>query len=108
MTTCSTCGHEIKPNPDDCVIEDARSIYCNNKIARLTKHEWLIFEALRSRAGRVVSEGFLLEYTYDGRDEPDCRIIPVWVCRLRQKLKGTPFSIETERSAGYRLRRLPT
>ena len=49
----------------------------------------------------------LLNHLYGGRDEPELRIIDVFVCKLRKKLAqatGGEHYIETVWGRGYRLR----
>ena len=57
--------------------------------------------------GNTLTKEFLLHQLYGGMDEPDLRIIDVFVCRLRRKLaKATDGDhyIETVRGRGYLLR----
>lgn len=79
----------------------------------LTMKEYQILEALAHRKGATLSKKTLLDYLYDGRDEPEPKIIDVFICKLRRKLalalNGEQY-IKTVWGRGFELRepsRLP-
>ncbi len=57
------------------------------KTINLTKKEFSILELLALKKDRVISKLNILEYLYDGLNEPEPKIIDVFVCKLRRKLK---------------------
>lgn len=73
---------------------------------RLTSREWAILELMLLALGRVLSKETFLNQLYAGVDEPDIKIIDVFICRLRQKLAkaGAGNLIGTEWGRGYVLR----
>ncbi|MEL7398028.1 MAG: winged helix-turn-helix domain-containing protein [Pseudomonadota bacterium] len=61
--------------------------------------------AMYENEGRVMTKGALYSaYVFGSSDDlPDQRIIDIQVCKLRQRIKGTPLKIETVWGTGYRL-----
>ncbi len=74
---------------------------------KLTGKEFGILELLALRRGQMVSKDQFLNHLYGGMDEPDIKIIDVFVCKLRQKIArrtGGLHYIVTEWGRGYSLR----
>ena len=60
---------------------------------------------LVGRSGIVITKEMVLDTLYEGRDEPDGKIVDVFVCKLRKKmtlLTGGREVIETVWGRGYR------
>ncbi len=77
------------------------------KQVHLTNKEYAILEILSLRKGTTTTKVMLLDHLYDGLDEPEMKIIDVFICKLRKKLAkltGGEHYIETVRGRGYRLR----
>ena len=75
-------------------------------MVRLTGKEYSILELLSLRQGTTVTKEMLLAHLYGGMDEPEIKIIDVFVCYLRKKLAqatGRQHYIETIWGRGYRL-----
>lgn len=74
----------------------------------LTRHERRIMEAMTGKLGRTVSKGALLDIIYFDRadEEPQIKIVDVFVCKARKKLAGSPWEIETVWGQGYRLKQI--
>ncbi len=73
----------------------------------MTPKEYRILELLSQRQGVVLSKEIFLNHLYGGRDEPETKIIDVFVCKLRKKLtaaSGGKNYIETVWGRGYMLR----
>jgi two-component system cell cycle response regulator CtrA len=73
----------------------------------LTGKEYQILELLCLRKGSVVPKEAFLNQLYGGLDEPDSKIIDVFICRLRKKLANASNGknyIETIFGRGYVLR----
>ena len=72
----------------------------------LTAKEYSILELLILRKGMVQTKDMLLNHLYGGLDEPEIKIIDVFVCKIRKKLAqaGAGAMIETVWSRGYVLR----
>jgi len=76
----------------------------------LTGKEYQILELLCLRKGSVVPKEAFLNQLYGGLDEPDAKIIDVFICRLRKKLAGASNGknyIETIFGRGHVLREPP-
>jgi len=74
----------------------------------LTGKEYAILELLTMRKGIVLEKGVIMTHLYNGRDEPEMKIVDVFVCKLRKKLaeagNGAAACIETVWGRGYVLR----
>lgn len=67
----------------------------------LTGKEAALLGALMQ--GTIVSKESCLHFIYQGRDEPELKIIDVFVCKLRRKLKPFGITIDTAWGRGYAL-----
>ena len=86
---------------------DARSVEVNNQPLHLTGKEYAILELLSLRKGATLTKEMFLNHLYGGMDEPEVKIIDVFVCKLRKKLSaatGGDNYIETVWGRGYVLR----
>ena len=86
---------------------DARSIEVDSKPLHLTSKEYSILELLSLRKGTTLTKEMFLNHLYGGIDEPELKIIDVFVCKLRKKLSqaaGGENYIETVWGRGYVLK----
>jgi two-component system cell cycle response regulator CtrA len=86
---------------------DTQSVEIAGKRVYVTPKEYRILELLCQRQGVVLSKEVFLDHLYAGRDEPETKIIDVFVCKLRKKLteaSGGKSYIETVWGRGYMLR----
>jgi two-component system cell cycle response regulator CtrA len=86
---------------------DARTVEVNNQPLHLTAKEYGILDLLSLRKGATLTKEMFLNHLYGGMDEPEVKIIDVFVCKLRQKLSaatGGENHIETVWGRGYVLR----
>jgi len=73
----------------------------------LTSKEYRIFELLSLRKGSTLGKSHFLSHLYGGIDEPESKIIDVFICKLRRKLiesTGGDNYIHTVWGQGYVLR----
>ena len=73
----------------------------------LTEKEYGIIELLSLRKGIILTKEMFLDHLYGGMDEPELKIIDVFVCKLRKKIAeatGGHHYIETVWGRGYVLR----
>jgi len=73
----------------------------------LTGKEYSVLELLALRKGTTLTKEMFLNHLYGGMDEPELKIIDVFVCKLRKKLAaatGGDHYIETVWGRGYVLR----
>ena len=65
---------------------EARTIEIDNQHVHLTSKEYSIMELFAMRKGQVLTKEMFLNHLYGGIDEPELKIIDVFVCKLRKKL----------------------
>ena len=86
---------------------DSKSASINGQTVNLTSKEYEILEVLSLRKGTTLTKEMFLNHLYGGMDEPEIKIIDVFVCKLRKKLSkisgGIEF-VETVWGRGYVLR----
>lgn len=86
---------------------DAHTTILEDKPLHLTTKEQSIIELLALRKGQAVSKDQFLTHLYNGLDEPELKIIDVFVCKLRKKIfeaSGGINYIETIWGRGYSLK----
>jgi two-component system cell cycle response regulator CtrA len=67
----------------------AHTVELNGRTVRLTKTEYALLELFAQRKGMLVSKDTLLNHLYGGMDEPEHKIVDVFICKLRKKLAAT-------------------
>jgi two-component system cell cycle response regulator CtrA len=86
---------------------DTRMVDVDGVPLHLTGKEYGILELLSLRKGTTLTKEMFLNHLYGGMDEPELKIIDVFVCKLRKKLtqatRGENY-IETVWGRGYVLR----
>ncbi len=86
---------------------DTRTVEVSGHPVHLTGKEYGILELLSLRKGTTLTKEMFLNHLYGGIDEPELKIIDVFVCKLRKKLSnatGGDNYIETVWGRGYVLR----
>ena len=86
---------------------DAKTVEVGGKTVHLTGKEYQMFELLSLRKGTTLTKEMFLNHLYGGMDEPELKIIDVFICKLRKKLSkatGGDNYIETVWGRGYVLR----
>jgi two-component system cell cycle response regulator CtrA len=90
---------------------DTRTVEVNAQPLHLTGKEYGILELLSLRKGMTLTKEMFLNHLYGGMDEPELKIIDVFVCKLRKKLTTATAGenyIETVWGRGYVLRDPPS
>ncbi|TPG41882.1 DNA-binding response regulator [Roseomonas nepalensis] len=84
----------------------AHAATVGGKPVHLTAKEYAILELLTLRKGAVMTKEAFLNHLYNGMDEPEVKIIDVFICKLRKKLvqAGCEDLIGTVWGRGYVLR----
>ena len=86
---------------------DAKTVEANGHPVHLTGKEYQMLELLSLRKGSTLTKEMFLNHLYGGMDEPEVKIIDVFICKLRKKLAlatdGANY-IETVWGRGYVLR----
>ncbi len=85
---------------------DSQNVTVNGEILHLTGKEYGIMELLSLRKGSTLNKDQFLNHLYGGIDEPELKIIDVFICKLRKKLEKASGKnyIETVWGRGYVLR----
>ena len=86
---------------------DTRMVEIDAHPLHLTGKEYGIIELLSLRKGTTLTKEMFLNHLYGGMDEPELKIIDVFVCKLRKKLANASNGenyIETVWGRGYVLR----
>jgi two-component system cell cycle response regulator CtrA len=86
---------------------DAKTVSAEGNPVHLTGKEYQMFELLSLRKGTTLTKEMFLNHLYGGMDEPELKIIDVFICKLRKKLAeatGGQNYIETVWGRGYVLR----
>ena len=86
---------------------DAQTVEVDGHSVHLTGKEYGILELLSLRKGTTLTKEMFLNHLYGGMDEPELKIIDVFICKLRKKLStatGGENYIQTVWGRGYVLR----
>ena len=92
---------DIEVNLDGKTVED------RGNTVHLTGKEYQMLELLSMRKGTTLTKEMFLNHLYGGMDEPELKILDVFICKLRKKLSeatGRENHIETVWARGYVLR----
>jgi two-component system, cell cycle response regulator CtrA len=85
----------------------AHTVEIDGNPVHLTSKEYGIIELLSLRKGTTLTKEMFLNHLYGGMDEPEPKIIDVFICKLRKKMSkvaGGDNFIETVWGRGYVLR----
>ncbi len=86
---------------------EKQEAYIDGQPLPLSRKEYDILELLSMRKGITLTKEMFLNHLYGGLDEPELKIVDVFVCKLRKKLTqatGGEKYIETVWGRGYVLR----
>ena len=86
---------------------DAKTVEVAGQRVHLTGKEYQMLELLSLRKGTTLTKEMFLNHLYGGMDEPELKIIDVFICKLRKKLSAATEGehyIETVWGRGYVLR----
>jgi two-component system, cell cycle response regulator CtrA len=92
---------------DLCINLDAKTVEISGVPVQVTGKEYQMLELLTLRKGSLVTKEMFLNNLYGGIDEPEMKILDVFICKLRKKLvkasNGKDY-IETVWGRGWTLR----
>jgi two-component system cell cycle response regulator CtrA len=86
---------------------DAKTVDVDGMPVHLTGKEYQMLELLSLRKGTTLTKEMFLNHLYGGMDEPELKIIDVFICKLRKKLAkatGDDSYIQTVWGRGYVLK----
>ena len=89
---------------------NSKIVTIGGKVLHLTSKEYALVELLGMRKGTTINKEQFLNHLYGGMDEPEMKIIDVFLCKIRRKIEklsdGVEY-IETVWGRGYILKDLP-
>jgi two-component system cell cycle response regulator CtrA len=92
----------------DLVVDlETKTVAVSGTRVHLTGKEYQMLEFLSLRKGTTLTKEMFLNHLYGGLDEPELKIIDVFICKLRKKLAnalGGKSYIETIWGRGYVMR----
>ena len=83
---------------------DTKTVEVNGARVHVTRKEYQMLELLSLRKGTTLTKEMFLNHLYGGMDEPELKIIDVFICKLRKKLANASNGknyIETVWGRGY-------
>ena len=86
---------------------DSKTVEVSGARVHVTGKEYQMLELLMLRQGTTLTKEMFLNHLYGGMDEPELKIIDVFICKLRKKLSnasGGQNWIETVWGRGYVVR----
>jgi two-component system cell cycle response regulator CtrA len=86
---------------------DAKTVHIKQVRVHLTGKEYQMLELLSLRRGTTITKEMFLSQLYGGMDEPEIKIIDVFMCKIRRKLATASTGkdyVETVWGRGYLLR----
>src|SRR3979490_2655713 len=86
---------------------DTKTAEINRVRVHLTGKEYQMLELLSLRKGTTLTKEMFLSQLYGGMDEPEIKIIDVFMCKIRKKLANASNGkdyVETVWGRGYPLR----
>lgn len=85
---------------------DEKTVDVGGELVHLTGKEYQLLELMALRKGSVVTKESFLVHLYNGLDEPEAKIIDVFIHKLRKKLHRAAGEnyVETVWGRGYALR----
>jgi two-component system cell cycle response regulator CtrA len=100
-------AHSVISTDGLCVDLERKTVEIDGVRVYLTAKEYQMLELLALRKGTTLTKEMILNHLYGGMDEPEIKIIDVFICKLRKKLANAPGGknfIETIWGRGYALR----
>lgn len=86
---------------------DNHVVTVSGKLLHLSKKEYKILEILSLRKGTTITKEMFMNHLYNGMDEPELKIIDIYISKLRKKLVAAGVGnhhIETIWGRGYVMR----
>ena len=101
---CPVCGSLITEMPIT-ILPERGMVIANGKFAVLTGYEVLLIQRLAEVFPRVLTKEAALEWLYqiNSGEEPEIKIIDVYICKARKKLTPIGVRIDTMWGKGYAL-----
>lgn len=103
--TCPACGQSLEALKGLMIDPETLDVIIDGISIHLPRYQALLFDLLYRRAPSLVTPDAMMIVLYSDRlEEPNILITAVFVCKIRQRFKGTRVRIENVWGKGYRLR----
>jgi two-component system cell cycle response regulator CtrA len=79
---------------------DAKTVEVGGQRVHLTGKEYQMLELLSLRKGTTLTKEMFLNHLYGGMDEPELKIIDVFICKLRRSLTPPPVARISSKRCG--------
>ncbi len=79
---------------------DTKTVEVGGQRVHLTGKEYQMLELLSLRKGTTLTKKMFLNHLYGGMDEPELKIIDVFICKLRKKLANASKAATSSRRSG--------
>ncbi len=102
---CPTCGQEI-PVQDHVNVDLSCNIaVMGGELVFLTPTQALLLQGLAERTPLWTTKKYLMDAMYglSNDEEPEEKIVDVFICKIRQAMKHTPYTIQTLHGGSVRL-----
>jgi DNA-binding response OmpR family regulator len=103
---CPLCGGEVASSETIRILPDQLMVASGDLSVALTPVEMDVLLALASAFPRKVDRGFIFDAVYwrrAGGEEPEDRIVDVYIHKLRRKMRTMPVQIDNQYGAGWSL-----
>ncbi len=105
--TCPLCGSNYEGHKGIYISDDSYEIVVDGVRIKLTRRQTQALAGLVKVYPRVARKEFLMDYIYGNEpeaDEPELKIIDVFMCKIRKILEPLGYGIDTIWGVGYRLK----
>ena len=85
---------------------DTKTVEVGGQRVHLTGKEYQMLELLSLRKGTTLTKEMFLNHLYGGMDEPELKIIDVFICKLRKKLANASEGRNFIETVGGRVLRI--
>ena len=105
---CPLCGHELLEEQGIRIDEESGFVILDGKEIKTSRRLRQILGILIKNSPHVVSRAFIMDEVYGlltDREEPAEKIIDIFVCKVRQTIKGSNYEIRTIWGKGWLFRK---
>ncbi len=105
MEHCPLCGHQYSIYEGIFIDEEHHIAIIDGKVIRLSHRTSQFFAGLVKCSPRIATKAYLMDYVYglEADNEPDQKIVDLYIMRIRRKIKHTRFRVATIWGEGFKL-----
>ena len=105
---CPLCGHELEVSAKVFIDEDTNSIMLDGMVVKAPRKVRQLLSILIDKSPRALSREFLMDELYgllSDKEEPNDKIIAIFISHARKALKGSNYEILTVWGKGWLFRK---